>query len=83
MAYFEDGPNHDPLQALTSFKGPKLIAHAQNDEFVAFERVTKIYEQLTEPKMFLELHCNHDYRLSSEAIQAIEQALEKFIDKYL
>lgn len=80
--YFEDGAKHDPKAALVKFKGPKLIVHATRDEFVSMERIRKIYAELSEPKQFLEIDCNHDYRLYPEVIQTVENSLGDFIDKF-
>lgn len=83
IAYFEDGAKHNPKDALRSFKGPKLIVHATKDEFTAIERVKQTYEDLHEPKMFLEINCTHDYRLYPEAIKSVEVTLEYFLHEFL
>lgn len=79
MNYFEDGKKHDPKVALGVFKGPKLVIHADKDEFVSMEQFNEIFNSLPEPKVFLQLHCTHDYRLFPEAITAVNKALEQFI----
>ncbi len=81
--YFEDGRRHNPLGALMNFKGPKLVVHASRDEFMELSKVIEIYEGLSEPKMFFEINCNHDYRLYPEVIHSVNNALGQFIDKYL
>lgn len=83
LNYFVDGAKHDPKAALLKFKGPKLIVHASADEFVSIEQAKETYAKLTDPKIFLEIDCNHDYRLYPDAIEAVERALDIFIDKYL
>jgi pimeloyl-ACP methyl ester carboxylesterase len=79
LAYFEDGAKHDPLGALMNFNGSKLLVHTKRDEFVDMERVSEIYERLSEPKMFLEIDSTHDYRLFPESIQSVEAALFDFL----
>ncbi len=79
LTYFEDGAKHDPLGALKRFTKPKLIVHATKDEFVTLERVKEIYDSLTEPKMFLEIDCTHDYRLYPDVITKVEKALSEFV----
>ena len=81
MKYFEDGPKHNPIQALNSFKGPKLIIHASEDEFKTIEKVKEIYENASKPKSFLEINCKHDYRLYPEVIELVESTLGKFIEE--
>lgn len=83
LAYFEDGPRHNVTGALKAFKGPKLLVHANKDEFETLEHVKQIYESLTEPKMFLEINSTHDYRLYPEVIKSVEAALGQLIQKYL
>ena len=80
LAYFEDGVKHDPQKALEQFKGPKLVIHANKDEFVTMDRVKKIYDNLTEPKRFLAIDSTHDYRLYPEAIKSVEVALGNFLE---
>jgi pimeloyl-ACP methyl ester carboxylesterase len=83
LAYFEDGESHNPLAALINYTGPKLIVHASSDEFTDLSKVKDIYASLSEPKMFKEITCTHDYRLYPEAIQAVNETLGHFIEKYL
>ncbi|MCA9308917.1 alpha/beta hydrolase [Candidatus Saccharibacteria bacterium] len=79
LAYFEDGAKHDPLGALQQLTKPKLIVHANKDEFVTLERVKEIYSTIPNPKMFLEIECTHDYRLYPEEIKKVNAALKDFI----
>lgn len=81
MIYFEDGAKHDPIKALKSFKGSKLIAHTANDEFVTIEKVKTIYDGLSGPKTFIEIDGTHDYRLFPESIEAVNRALGQLLEK--
>lgn len=83
MSYFEDGAKHDPLGALTGFRGPKLLVHSSRDVFIHLDKVKTIYDNLLEPKMFLEIHCEHDYRLFPSEIESVNNALGKFINEYI
>lgn len=83
LNYFEDGAKHDPKGSLMQSKKPKLIVHATHDDFVSMEQINEIYAELPEPKMFLKIDCNHDYRLYPEVIKSVEDALGIFIDQYL
>ncbi len=82
MDYFEDGVKHDPEGTLARFKGPKLIVHADKDEFETLERVSEVFDRLSEPKTFLKINSTHDYRLYPEAIKAVEDGLGKFLKDY-
>lgn len=83
LNYFEDGAKHDPKASLMQSKKPKLIVHATHDEFVSMEQINEIYAELPEPKVFLKIDCNHDYRLYPEVIKSVEDALGVFINQYL
>ena len=83
MVYFEDGVKHNPREALEKFNGPKLIVHGTGDPFVALDKVKEIYAGLREPKMFLEIESEHDYRLFPKAIRAVNDALGEFVGEYL
>ncbi len=79
MVYFEDGKKHNPKEALSQFKGTKLLVHATKDEFTELSKITEIYDGLPEPKMFLEIDCTHDYRLFPEVVEQVNQKLSEFI----
>ncbi len=80
LGYFEDGAKHDPLLALQKFSKPKLIIHANQDEFVSLDRVKEIFATLSEPKMFLEINCTHDYRLFPDEITKVDSTLAEFVE---
>jgi len=80
MVYFEDGNKHNPLSVLKNFNGAKLIIHATRDEYVSLDTVKTIYSELNDPKMYLWINCAHDYRLSPEAIDQVNQSLEDFVN---
>ena len=42
-----------------------------------------MYDSLPEPKMFLEVNTDHDYRYDPEAIKAVNEEIGKFLDKHL
>lgn len=83
LVYFEDGAKYKPRAVLKNFKGPKLLVHATKDEFTGLELIKPIYDELAEPKMWLEIDCTHDYRLYPEVIQQVETTLGIFIDRYI
>lgn len=79
MTYFEDGDKHDPVSALKSFNGPKLVIHATDDEFVSTEKAKAVFDDLANPKTYLEVNCAHDYRLFPDVIDQINKTLEEFL----
>ncbi len=83
LSYFEDSRQHKPAEALKQFEGPKLIICGARDTFITPKEVKETYDQLIEPKMFLELNTEHDYRLHDDMVEAVNQAIGEFIDKYL
>ncbi len=83
LNYFEDGSKHNPDAALQEFTGPKLIIHANRDDFVSFDAVNIIFDGLTTPKTLVQIDCTHDYRLFPEAIKQVNESLGQFMDSYL
>lgn len=83
LAYFEDGTKHDPASALANYRGAKLLVHATRDEFTPLDEVKEIFSNLSEPKMFLEIDCYHDYRLYPNEIESVNNSLEHFVDKFM
>lgn len=83
LVYFDDGAKHDPVKTLTDFKGAKLLIIATEDEFTTVARVKEVFENLSNPKVFLEINGTHDYRLYSNEIESVNNALGEFIDQYL
>lgn len=83
LSYFEDSKKFHPATALAEFKRPKLIICATNDAFIPPEKVKEVYSSLSEPKMFLELNTEHDYRLHADMIDKVNAAIKEFVEKYL
>ena len=83
LVYFDDGAKHDPVKTLVTFKGPKLLIIAKEDEFTSLGRAREVFEKLSEPKVFLEINGAHDYRLYPKEIESVDIALGEFIDQYL
>ena len=83
LSYFDDSKQYKPAEALKQFGGPKLIICATNDAFITPAKVREVYDSLPEPKAFLELDTEHDYRLHADMIEAVNQAMGKFLEKYL
>lgn len=79
MAYFNDGNKHDPVGALKVFQGAKLLVHATKDEFCSPDKVKMIFDDLAEPKTYLEIDCTHDYRLFPEVIEQVNHAVAAMI----
>lgn len=79
--YFTDGSKYNPADAFKKFRGPKLLFHSTNDEFCSVSSVRKVYEELSKPKMFLEIGKTHDYRLYPEVIKEVNNVIVKFIDE--
>lgn len=79
LNYFEDGAKYNPASYLQSYKGAKVIVHAKEDEFCDIEKVKRIFENLDEPKIMIELEGGHDYRLSPVAIELVNQGIKELV----
>lgn len=83
MNYFTDAMQYNPAEAFKKFNGPKLMICGTKDEFITPKKVKEIYDSLKEPKMFLELNTDHDYRYHPDMIKKVNEAIGVFIKKYL
>lgn len=79
LNYFEDAKKYNPAQALKSYKGPKLLIYGADDSFTPIKLARRVFDSLSEPKMFLELNTDHDYRYHPEMIQKVNIAVSEFL----
>lgn len=82
LSYFADGAMYNPADKLKVFTGPKFLICASHDTFSSPPSVRKIYDSLDEPKMFLELNTEHDYRLHADMVKAVNKVLGEFVARY-
>jgi len=83
LSYFEDSQKYNAEMEIKKFKGPKLLISATNDKYTPPEKVRKVFDDLAKPKMLIELNTTHDYRYYPDMIEAVKDAVGKFLDKYL
>lgn len=76
MAYFDDMTDYSGLD--TSEK-PKLLFAGTQDVLVTPEDVQETFDSAAEPKQFIELDSEHDYRLHSEIIDEVNKKTEEFL----
>ena len=81
--YFEDGIRYDPLSVFEKCLKPKLLVYGTDDEFTPAKKVKEIFADIPEPKMLHEVHTGHDYRYSPTEIEDVNDALGKFLKRYL
>lgn len=82
IAYWTDGEQYNAGEILKTCNKPKLLIYGDQDEFTPVDVVKKLFDEIPEPKMIKELHCNHDYRYSPEAIDEVNKELGKFLSIY-
>lgn len=82
LDYFEDAKKYKPSLALQNFKGAKLLIAAQQDQFTPPKSVKDVFDKLSEPKVYLELETEHDYRFHPSMIEEVNEAVVKFVEKY-
>lgn len=83
LSYFEDSEKYNAEAKLAKFRGPKLLVCATHDKYTSPEKAKRVYDSISEPKMLVELNTDHDYRYHPDMIEAVNQAIGRFIDKYL
>ncbi len=82
IAFWEDRKRYNVLQALKSCTKPKLLIYGNKDEFTSPEEVKKLYKTIPKPKMIVEIKSKHEYRYDPKAIEKINEAIEKFLQKF-
>ena len=82
LSYFDDGKMYNPAETLKDLNIPKLLIYGTQDEFTKPERVKEVYRSIPEPKMFLELDTEHDYRYHPEVIKKVNRTIAEFLEKY-
>ncbi len=83
IAYWTDGKQYNPSEVIKQCAKPKLVVYSTDDDFTPVDVVKKLYEEIPEPKMILEVHCTHDYRYSTDAIQKVNVEIGRFLEKYI
>ena len=79
LTYFEDAKQYQSVEALKRFQDPKLLICGNKDAFITPEKVKETYDQLPDPKTFLELNTDHDYRLHPDMIEAVNRGTSELI----
>lgn len=82
IAYWEDGKQYNAREILMSCEKPKLLIYGTQDKFTSVEVVEKLFAQVPDPKVIMQVHCDHDYRYYPEAIEQINEEIGKFVGKY-
>lgn len=81
LSYFADGAQYDALPALRSCTKPKLFLYGMRDTMNDPEDVKKAYAESAEPKRMEAIDAEHDYRLSMQAVERVNSAVERFLDE--
>jgi hypothetical protein len=58
---------------------PKLFFAGLKDVLITPDEVKEMVDDATEPKQYLELDSEHDYRLHAEIIDEVNKKVEAFI----
>lgn len=81
-SFFEDQIRYKWSEEFTKCTKPKLIIIGKHDVTVPTEEVKEIYKKLSEPKELYELDWDHNYRMSKDKINEVNQILGNFLKKY-
>lgn len=77
MAYFDDATSYTGLDSCSK---PKLFFAGTKDVLITPDDVRETFDYAGEPKQFVELNSEHDYRLLPEVIDEVNKAVEKFLE---
>jgi len=81
LSYFEDGTQYDALPDLKKCDKPKLFFYGTHDVLVEPEEVKRAFQESADPKMIQAVDSEHDYRLSPQAVEEINQTIGRFLGK--
>lgn len=76
MTYFDDAGDYSGLDTCEK---PKMLFAGSQDVLVTPEDVRETFTSAAEPKQFIELDSEHDYRLHAEIIDEVNMKVEAFI----
>lgn len=80
LNYFEDGAQYNALPGLNSYNKPKLFFYGLKDKMNDPEEVKEAFRESAEPKMIHAVDIEHDYRLSSQAVEEVNKTIGQFLD---
>jgi hypothetical protein len=73
---------YDTLASAAKFKSPTLVLHSPDDDIVPYAQGKKLFEAVTAPKQFVELHGGHNDGFWESKKEYI-QGLSDFIDAHV
>lgn len=79
LSYFEDGAQYDALPGLRTCLKPKLFLYGTQDTMNDPADVKTAYAESAEPKRMEAIDAEHDYRLSMQAVEKVNAAVERFL----
>jgi len=82
LNYFKDGKLFNPVAELEHCTKPKLLIYGTKDKFTAISKVKEVFQGIPNPKILHELHTDHDYRYSPEAIKEVNKIVGKFLNEF-
>ncbi|MBU1975219.1 MAG: alpha/beta hydrolase [Nanoarchaeota archaeon] len=81
FAFVEDSQQYDMIPDLKICNKPKLFIAGSKDVLVDPMKIKQACELSAEPKQFIMLESEHDYRLNDEMIKKVNTLIEDFIQK--
>lgn len=81
FSFAEDAQKYNSLEGLRNFAKPKLFIAGKADSKITPEMVKATFDAAAEPKQYIEIESDHDYRRSSELIKEVNQILGEFLTK--
>jgi pimeloyl-ACP methyl ester carboxylesterase len=78
MSYFNDLADYSGLDTCDK---PKLFFAGLQDVLITPDEVKEMMESAAEPKQYVELDSEHDYRLHTEIIDEVNKKVEEFLSE--
>lgn len=79
FSFAEDAQKYNSLEGLKNLTKPKLFIAGKADAKITPAMVKATFDAAAEPKQYVEIESDHDYRRSSELIEEVNQILGEFL----
>jgi pimeloyl-ACP methyl ester carboxylesterase len=80
-SFVEDAATHNAFGVIRSLKMPKLYLAGEDDALVSPATVQRAFNAAAEPKQFMVLPIDHDYRKDPAKLTLVNDAIIRFLDK--
>jgi pimeloyl-ACP methyl ester carboxylesterase len=82
FSFAEDAQKYSSLEGLKNLTKPKLFIAGKADTKITPVMVNTTFDAAAEPKQYVEIESDHDYRRSPELIEEVNDVIGQFLEKH-